>query len=144
MKIVLLKDISKVGRKGETVDVSDGYATNSLFPRKLAVLANTAEGKRIISEYKAVQDKRSRDHEKIISSLQELKGKVFKVSMKANEKGVLFDAFDQKDLLKLLGDKINKEHFLFNGLPIKNIGLHEVSIKSAQDKKEITKISIEI
>ena len=90
MKVVLTQDVKDLGKKGELVNASDGYARNFLFPRKLAVEATAGKLKEI--EDKKASEKNRKEKE--LSSAKELADKLSKLEIvfrtKAGENGKLF------------------------------------------------------
>jgi large subunit ribosomal protein L9 len=144
MKVIILKDTKKVGRKYEIKDVADGYALNSLIPRKIAILATAGNLKMIESKKStdlAVTNNLlgavSKAIEKIPDGKLILEGKV-------NDKGHLFagihaqnvaDEFKKITGIELPIDSLEIEK------PIKEIGEHNIKI-SVGDKN--LKLTIEV
>ncbi|MGE5677207.1 MAG: 50S ribosomal protein L9, partial [Pseudomonadota bacterium] len=102
MKVVLLQDVKDLGKKGELVSASDGYARNFLFPRKLAVEAT--EGR-----LKEIEDKKSSEKnrkEKELAAAKELAEKLGKLEVnfktKAGENGKLFGSITGKDIAEAI------------------------------------------
>ena len=131
MKIILLEDIKSVGKKGEVINASDGYARNYLFPRKLAQEAtdgnlhivnqkNENERKRKLSLLEAAQAK-----------AEELKGKEVRLQVKSGEHGKLFGSITSKDIAEALKKQHNvdldKKKIAVE--VIKQLGTYEVEIK---------------
>ena len=99
MKVILMQDVKSLGKKGELVEASDGYARNFLLPRKLAKEANAqamneyknAENSK---NYKIATQKAQAEHDK-----KTLEGKTFKMTAKAGQGGRLFGQRNFKDRL---------------------------------------------
>lgn len=136
MKILLLKNIPKVGKKDEVVDVSDGYATNVLFVQKVAVPATK----------KAVEDMKKRianksTHNQILSELFEKEmdriETMITITVKANENGSLFSRVDEKSIAKALKDVriVVDEKNIYIRNEIKKIGTHIVDLSDGVGKK---------
>jgi large subunit ribosomal protein L9 len=132
MKVIFLKDVPRVGRKHEVKEVNDGYAINFLFPRKLAEAATTANVAALERRKKEVEITREIQDELLDKNLEEIKNKTITIKGKANEKGSLFSAVKQKDLI----DELKKEHrieikeeFIILDKPIKEVGEYEIKIK---------------
>lgn len=90
MKIILLKDIPKLGKKYEVKNASDGYATNMLFPRGLAIPA-TPENLRRFETEKAKLEGERKVHEALqAENMKALESTVLTISGKASDKGHLF------------------------------------------------------
>lgn len=98
MKVVLLQDVKGLGKKGELVNTSDGYARNFLFPRKLAMEANS----QAMSELKnrEAAEKRRIDMEIAAAkaSAEKLEGKTVRLTAKAGANGKLFGSVTPKDV----------------------------------------------
>lgn len=134
MKIILLKDVPKLGRKYETKDVSEGYAVNLLIPRGLAVAA-TSSALRTLGLEKAREEGERKIHEELlVKNLEGLNGATITISEKANEKGHLFAGIHIPELLKEIEKQtrlqLNAEHVILSR-PIKEIGEHFVDLRGA-------------
>lgn len=98
MKVILLQDVKSIGKKGELVSVSDGYARNFLMPRKLAKEANA----QAMNEYKnaeaAKEYKKKSEIENANALKDKLDGKVIKIAAKAGQGGKLFGSVTTKEI----------------------------------------------
>lgn len=131
MKVVLLADVKGKGKKGELCQVSDGYARNFLFPRKLAVEADAAA----MSELKSREE--SREHhkaEEIAAAKQlaeKLNGKTVVIKAKAGSAGKLFGSVTSKEIAaeikKVFGVEIDRKKMQV--ADIKNFGDYTAEIK---------------
>lgn len=131
MKVILIEDVKSLGKKGETVNVSDGYARNKLFPGKLAVEAN---GQNIndLKLQKAHEEKVAKELlEEARALAKELEGKIVTVKVKAGEGGKVFGAVSTKEIAKAVKEQLNYEldKKKMTAEPIKSLGNHEVKIK---------------
>ena len=144
MKIILLKDIPKVGKRYEMKNISDGYALNLLIPKGLAVAATADVIKRIDLEKSRDEGEKKVHLELLLKNLNELEGKTVSITEKANEKGHLFAAVHKPEVVKAIEKQtriqIAEEHIVLNK-PIKETGTHEVQVK-AGDKS--IKFNLEI
>lgn len=104
MKVILLKDVKSMGKKGDLVTASDGYARNYLFPRGLAQEAT--EGNLHILNNKKEAERRQKlaEIEAAQKLAESLKGKEIKLTVKSGENGRLFGSITGKDI----SDEINK------------------------------------
>lgn len=106
MKVVLLQDVKNLGKKDQLVNVSDGYARNYLFPKKLAIEATSGKLKELeekkYSEMKK-KDKEKQEAKKLAVRLGEL---VINFNVKAGENGKLFGSITSKDV----ADAIKSQH----------------------------------
>ncbi|MCX5776780.1 MAG: 50S ribosomal protein L9 [Candidatus Firestonebacteria bacterium] len=131
MKVILTKDVDKMGKKGDLKNVSDGYARNFLFPARAAVEASAAN-------IKDVEEKKKRDAVKLKKEKEvylELAAKIGKVSItiatQVGEEDKMFGAVTAEDIseaLKKEGFEVDKRKIDL-AEPIKKLGTFDVSIK---------------
>lgn len=144
MKVILLGDIKGVGKKGQVINASDGYARNYLFPKKLAEeatdnnihslnLKNEAERRKKLAEIEAAQ-----------KLADEIKGKEVKIAVKSGENGKLFGSITGKDI----SDELNKQ-YKFNidkkkivTDTIRQLGTYDVEIKIYPEISTKIKVNI--
>ena len=107
MKVILLQDVKKLGKKGDVIEASDGYARNFLFPRKLAQEA-TASGLHVLNAKKEKARKEKLAELEAAQKLAaELKGKEVTINAKAGDGGRLFGAITNKDVAEAINNKYN-------------------------------------
>ena len=132
MKVILQKDIKSVGKKGQILDASDGYARNYLLPKKLAVIADATN----LNELKTKQDANKYKRDMTMANAKELveKMKSFELTfkIKAGENGKTFGSVTAKDS----AEELNKKYFVEVdkkkiGLAdaIKTIGIYTIDVK---------------
>ena len=136
MKVILLQDVKKMGKKGDVIEASDGYARNYLFPRKLAeeATANALhERKKKLAELEAAQ-----------KLAAELKGKEVTINAKAGDNGRLFGAITNKDVAEAINSEFNlsidKKKVVVN--TIKVAGTYEVEVKLYPEVSTKMKVNI--
>lgn len=135
MKIILLKDVQKIGKRYETKEVSDGFAANSLIPRKLAIPATPDAVKRISLEIaREVGEKKVQDA-LVAKQLSDLKGKTITFAGKTNEKGHLFAGLHAKEIAELV--QLKADHIVL-AKPIKEIGKHPIKVVIGAHSSEFT------
>ena len=132
MKVILQTDVKGMGKRGEIVNTSDGYARNYLFPRKLAIPAD----KQNINEWSA--KKSSEAHRKELEKKaailikEKLEPKTLTVKVKAGENGKTFGSITSKEVSenieKEFGEKIDKKKIVIKD-QIKQIGEYTVELK---------------
>lgn len=133
MKVILLKDVSKLGRRYDVKEVKSGYALNLLIPQKLAVAA-TAEALKRNEILKAQVEGEKKVHEDLlVMNIKGLEGITLNISGKANEKGHLFAGLHREAVaaeifkqtqLQVDPSFIQLEH------PLKEVGEYEIEVKS--------------
>ena len=144
MKVILLADVKKVGKKDQTVEVSDGYANNFLFPRKLAVPLSKKSAEVLENqqeERKELAAKMKADAEALAKKLEGIT-LIFKV--KTGREGKLFGAVSLKQVAEELakqGIEIDKRKFIDKG-PLDELGYHHISVELY--KGVIGKVHVEI
>jgi len=144
MKIILIKDISNLGKKLEIKNVKPGYARNFLIPQNLAIPATKGNLKwqeKEISKEKEKEEKRTKEIQEMIARLKNLK---LKVAVKVGEKEELFEKINSSKIVKILekeGFKISKENVILKE-PIKTIGEYTIPISFGENLK--TKIKIKV
>ena len=145
MKVILLKDIAKVGRKYDVKDVSDGYALNSLIPKGAAKTATADAMKKLEILKKAQEGERKVQEDILAKNIHELEGKTVEIKARANDKGHLFAGIHIEDLpayIKESTGSVIDPHFIEMERAIKEVGEYEVKVK-AGDKHATLKISVE-
>ena len=100
MKVVLLTDVKGSGKKGELVNVSDGYARNFLFPRKLAKEANAQAMNELKNAQAAAEHKVQKDNAN--EAKAKLDGKSVKITAKAGQGGKLFGSVTSKEIAEAI------------------------------------------
>ena len=131
MKVILLDDVVKLGRRGEVRDVSDGYARNFLIPRKLALTA-TAGNLRNLQHIKTQQEaKADRVRGAADEVRQRIEALVFEERRQASEEGKLFGSVTTQDVVDFLeqhGVAVERRRVLLEE-PIKALGEAQVPIR---------------
>lgn len=112
MKVLLLADVKGQGKKGELVNVSDGYARNFLLPKKLAVIADNAVMNEIRTKEEAKKHREAEEKKAAQENAKKLEGIVVKLYATAGADGRFFGAISAKEiadeLLKCSGIEVDK------------------------------------
>ncbi|MFO7888125.1 MAG: 50S ribosomal protein L9 [Eubacteriales bacterium] len=146
MKVILRKEVKKLGKEGDLVEVADGYARNYLIPKGAASEA-TAENVRILNRRKKEEARLAEDK---LEDAQEYAKNLEKVNVvikiKAGENGKLFGSVNTKDIAEALEEnhkiKIDKRKIDLEE-PIKTTGKHVVDVKLHPEVKGQVKVTIE-
>ena len=134
MRVILLSDVKKVGKKGEVKEVADGYARNFLIMRGLAV-AESDTSKKILAKQKeqeAIDDKENREN--ALRLKNEIESQVFEFKVKAKD-GKVFNSISTKQL----EDELAKHNIMINRKkikdtkPISTLGFSNVKIELYKD-----------
>lgn len=144
MKIILLKDVKDLGKKGDVVDTSDGYARNYLFPRKLAQEA-TSENLHVVTMKKDSERKlKLKEIEEAQAIAEKMKNKEVTVKVKVGENGRLFGAVTGKDVAEIIkknfGVDVDKKKVVVE--TIKMVGSYDVEVKIYPEISAKFKLSI--
>jgi large subunit ribosomal protein L9 len=144
MKIILLKDVRKVGKKYDVKEVADGFAINMLIPHGEAIVAN-AENTKKISAIKARDEKFRQINEELLNeNLEALRQTTLEIFGKMNDKGSLFAGVHQAQLVDELKKQAHIDllpEFILLDKPIKEAGEHDIMIE-AHGKKAKFKVVI--
>ena len=128
MKVILVEDVKSLGKKGDIVNVSDGYARNMLFPKKLGLEA-TSKNINDLKLQRAHEDKVAKEQQAFKA---ELETKEVTVSIKVGENGRTFGSVSTKELAEAakeqLGYDIDKKKMQLSS-PIKELGTTKVPIR---------------
>lgn len=141
MKILLLQDIKKIGKKGEIVTVADGLAHNMLIPQKKAVPATDGVVENHARNKKKGDKNREEYAQKVSRQLQKIHGGIFRYPVSANEQGRLYHSLKDEDVLQAVGPLpgVNtKDIALSYDDPIKEVGTYKVSLSFNDSKAECT------
>lgn len=132
MKVILTDDVKKLGKKGEIVNVADGYGRNFLIPRGLAVEANDANVKQWRHEQQAAEVRQHREAEEARALAERLNGLTLTLRAKAGEAGRLFGSVTAEDVAvaigKALGARFDRRK-LDMPEPIKTLGTATVAVR---------------
>lgn len=132
MDIVLLQDVKALGKKGQVVKVSDGYARNFILPKKLGVEATSKN----LNDLKLQKANEAKVAAQELAAAKELAGKLENLSvslkMKAGEGGKAFGSISGKEIAAAAADQLGLEidkKKLVLPEPLKTFGVHEVPVK---------------
>jgi large subunit ribosomal protein L9 len=131
MKIILKQDVAKIGKKGELLEVKEGYARNFLIPNGLAAEATGSAMKQVEEEKKISERKKAKEKEEAQVLASKLKGTTITLRHKAGETGHLFGSITSAEIAEALvekGHKIDKKTIMLDE-PIRLVGQYSVKIK---------------
>ena len=136
MKLILNSDVTKLGRKGDIVDVAKGYARNYLLPKNLAIVATDSN----ISIAEKIQEKRIaeiKESEELAESIKvALADAHLVIPQKSTDEGTLYAAVANNEIVEVIekfsGFKIEESQIELND-QVKEIGLHNIKIRISED-----------
>ena len=132
MKVILQQDVRGQGKKGQLVEVSDGYARNFLLPKKLAVPATAENVNTMKQQEKARKAQEAAEKAEAQATAKQLEGLMVKVAAKAGEGGRLFGAVTAKEISDALAEQhgvhIAKAKLVLEE-PIKACGGYQIKAK---------------
>ena len=136
MKVVLLQDVKAQGKKDQIVEVSDGYARNFLFPKKLAVPADAKIINDIKSKQSSAKHREEVERENARALAKKLSETTIKLTAEAGSDGRFYGAITSKDIAEALkaqaGIEADKRKILLDS-PIKAFGTYKIELKIYAD-----------
>lgn len=139
MKVVLLADVRKVGKKYDVVEVSNGHALNLLIPQKKAILATEGKIKWAVEAKKNNVTEKEVQANLLEMNVESIKSAVVTMTEKVNDKGHLFAGIHKDELLKALLEQTKiaiDPDFVLMDKPIKEVGEHMIPVVSGKVKTE--------
>ncbi len=134
MKVVLKQDVKGLGKKGQLVNASDGYARNFLFPKNLAVEANAQNMSELKNREQAEKYRIETETAAAKKNAEEISGKTIRLTAKAGQNGKLFGSVTSKEIAEKLasefGIKVDKRKVIVED--IKQFGTYEFEVKLYQ------------
>jgi len=146
MKAILLKNVDKVGKAGDIVEVADGFFRNLLLPRKLAKPATTSAEKEVAAIKARAEEEAKKQEGEFAGQIEALKKEKLVVRKKANEEGHLFAAIHAEDIVAALKEKGFagiKEEYVSIDPPIKTLGAHTITIRFPRGLEGSVEITVE-
>ncbi len=145
MKVILLEDVKSLGKKGDIVDVSDGYARNALFPKKLGVEANNKNLNDLKLQKKHEEKVAKEQYDAAVAFSKEIEEQKVVVKVKCGDGGRLFGAVSTKEIAEEAKKQTNldldKKKMQLSD-PIKALGTYEIPVKL--HPKVTAKLSVQV
>ena len=145
MKVILLQDVKGKGKKGQMIEVSDGYARNFMLPKKMAIEATADAINTMKMNDKATQERIAREKAEAMEISQKLRAMTLVVKAKGGGAGRLFGAVTNAEIAAALekqGVKLDKRKIVL-GENIKNIGTYTVTCKLGYEINAPLSVKIE-
>lgn len=143
MKVILLQDVAKIGKRSQIVEVPDGYARNQLIPKMMAEPATKANQKRVEKLQSVASATAETSQERFSGAIGLLREKMVRVKAEVNEQGYTFKAVSTSEIAeaaKEAGVDIDSD-MISTPEPIKSLGEHEIELIG---DKGAAKFTIEI
>ncbi len=147
MKVILQKSVPKLGKTGDILEVSAGYAQNALFPKKLAIPATDVAIAQLQKKNAGLQKEKDERLREVQLALASIKDKNIVYTAKANGQGTLFSKIDAHALAQFLEKtihvSIDPKHITIEGGTIKSIGVASFTVTEGKMKIAAT-LSVEL
>ncbi len=143
MKVLLIKDVPKIGKRHDVKEVNDGYAVNFLFPQKLAEPATSKRIAEVARMKQNVEIQREIKDDLLLKNLKALQDVVITLKKKTNESGHLFSGIQKSELVEELHKrKVDlTEDVIVLGKPVKELGEFEIPVE-LKGKKSFFKLIV--
>ena len=145
MKVILTQDVKGKGKKGQMIEVSDGYARNYMLPRKIAMEATTDAVNTMRMNDKATAERIAREKAEALATANKLREMTVVVKAKGGGQGRLFGAVTNAEIaaaLEKAGVKLDKRKIVLNE-NIKNVGTYTVTCKLGYEISAPLSVKIE-
>jgi large subunit ribosomal protein L9 len=131
VKVILTKEVPKLGKTGEMKTVADGYATNFLIPNQLAVPASGGAYRAYQHDIASREDKRKREREDAEIAATRIASTTLTMGVKVGEGGKLYGSINNQDIAEALGRRgiVVDKHKIDLEQPIKSLGTYKVAVK---------------
>lgn len=131
MKVLLLQDIKGQGKKGEIINVSDGYANNFLLKKGLGTVATADTINSVAIKNKAIERQKAEEKQKALDDAKKLKGQVVAITASKGSQGKMYGSITNKEIaeeLNKLGYAVDKKQIVLKD-PIRVTGNYQVTVK---------------
>lgn len=144
MKVILIKDVKAQGKKGDVIDVSDGYARNFLFKNNLAIEATSVNLNSLKMAAAAADHRKSVEKAEAEELAKKLGGMNVTIKLKVSETGKIFGALNTQSIADALakeGVNVDKKKIVLPE-PIKTVGMHIVTVKPYAEVSAKLKVTV--
>lgn len=145
MKVILQQDVKNLGKKGDLVEVAEGYGRNFIIPRKLGVEATDGNVRKLENEKGAEKARKQRELKEAQQMASHIDGKTLKLQAKVGDAGKLFGSVTTSDIAERLKKQykveIDKRKIDLKE-PIKNLGTFDVTVKVHPKVKATVKVQV--
>lgn len=145
MKVILLQDVAKIGRRFDVVTVSDGYGMNKLIPQGMAKPATPENLKAIQAQSATNEAAKAQADETFTAMLEKVKEVTLEVVVEANEEGRMFQALKAEviaqEIAAKTGAELNADQIVITA-PIKEVGECTVQLASGNTHQEVSVVVV--
>ena len=145
MKVILSKDVDKLGSKGDVVSVADGYARNYLVPKGMAMLASKGALRQAEQMKRAREESERRRKEEAAGKVARLASSPVYISARAGEEGRLFGSVTNGDVARAVLDQLEEDIDRRNVLleePIRSLGTFSVEVKLHEEVNALVTVEV--
>lgn len=145
MKVILIQDVKSLGKKGDVLEVSDGYAKNKLLKGGLALEANGKNLNDLKLQKKHEEKVAQEIYEAAVALAKDLDGKIVKVPVKSGEGGKVFGSVSSKEVAKAAKEQLDLEldkKKMNMPEPLKTLGFHEVPVKLHPKVSAVLRVNV--
>ena len=145
MKVILSKDVEKLGAKGDVVSVADGYARNYLVPKGMAMLASKGALRQAEQMRRAREEADRKAKEEAAGKVARLASTPVYISARAGEEGRLFGSVTNADVARAVQDQLEEDIDKRNVLleePIRSLGTFSVEVKLHEEVNALVSVEV--
>lgn len=146
MKVILQQDVKGKGKKGQMIDVSDGYARNYMLPRKIAIEATPDNVNTMRMNDKALLERQTKERAEAVRIMNEMKEATLTLRVKGGGAGRLFGSVTTQEISEALKEQMNIEidkRKIVLDEAIKNVGTYTVKCKLGYEVVANLKVKVE-
>jgi len=145
MKILLLQDVKGQGKKGEIINVSDGYANNFLLKKGLGTVATADTMNSVAIKNKAIERQKAEEKQKAMDDAKRLKGQTVRITASKGSQGKMYGSITNKEIadeLAKLGYTVDKKQVVLKE-PIRVTGEYTVNVKIYSEISTVITVIVE-
>jgi len=145
VKVIFIEDVTNVARAGQTKEVADGYARNYLFPRRLAVLANSQAAAAVEAHLKKIVKQRALEEAEMAEVARKISGVEITLKAKVGENEKLYGSVTGADIAVELSKTISREvdkRKVDLAEPIRQVGVYDVTIRFTHDITAVVSVTV--
>lgn len=145
MKVILSDDVETLGRKGDVVNVADGYARNFLVPKGKAIFASKGALRQAEQMRRAREELEKKRKDEAAGRVAQLGAQPVYISARAGEEGRLFGSVTKSDVARALKDQLNQDvdrHLIRLDDPIRSIGTHEIEVHLHEEVNAMVTVEV--